>query len=155
MTVTHLSECGQGKLKNWHVIPANSGNPECLVIATRLQLRAKRGRGEADAAIQQHPVIAITSDLPACWLSRLAITNHLATVFWLLSGMASRSTSSSIRRRSRRGNPDGLKMHLGLAGLLHFVRNDGKGVVNYGSINNQPLETVPDCSIGIQPVIIP
>jgi hypothetical protein len=27
------------------------------------------------------------------------------------------------------------KMHLGLAGLLHFVRNDGKGVVNYGSIN--------------------
>ena len=77
-------------------------------------------------------VIAITSDLPVCWLSRLAITNHLATVFWLLSGMASRSTSSSIsssirrrsrrgnpecfviaRRQSRRGNPDGLnKMHL-------------------------------------------
>ena len=28
------------------------------------------------------------------------------------------------------------KMHLGLAGLLHFVRNDGNGVVNYGSINN-------------------
>jgi hypothetical protein len=27
-------------------------------------------------------------------------------------------------------------MHHGLAGLLHFVRNDGKGVVNYGSINN-------------------
>ena len=27
-------------------------------------------------------------------------------------------------------------MHLGLAGLLHFVRNDDKGVVNYGSINN-------------------
>ncbi|KXS32582.1 MAG: hypothetical protein AWT59_1302 [Candidatus Gallionella acididurans] len=27
-------------------------------------------------------------------------------------------------------------MHLGLAGLLHFVRNDGKGVVNYGSINS-------------------
>ena len=52
MTVTHLSECGKEKLKNWHVIPANSGNPECLVIATRLQLRAKRGRGEADAAIQ-------------------------------------------------------------------------------------------------------
>ncbi|MHB1237018.1 MAG: hypothetical protein ACYCY7_05605 [Gallionella sp.] len=30
------------------------------------------------------------------------------------------------RRRSRRGNPDGLKkMHFCLAGLLHFVRNDG------------------------------
>ena len=30
------------------------------------------------------------------------------------------------RRRSRRGNPDGLdKMHLCLAGLLHSVRNDG------------------------------
>jgi len=29
------------------------------------------------------------------------------------------------------------KMHPGLAGLLHFVRNDGKGVVNYGSINSQ------------------
>jgi iron complex outermembrane receptor protein len=27
-------------------------------------------------------------------------------------------------------------MHPGLAGLLHFVRNDGKGAVNYGSINN-------------------
>ncbi|MHB1236527.1 MAG: hypothetical protein ACYCY7_03085 [Gallionella sp.] len=41
------------------------------------------------------------------------------------------------RRRSRRGNPDGLnKMHLCPAGLLHFVRNDGKGVVNYGSINS-------------------
>jgi hypothetical protein len=52
MTVTHFSECGKGQLKNWHVIPANSGNPESLVIATRLQLRVKRGRGEADAAIQ-------------------------------------------------------------------------------------------------------
>jgi hypothetical protein len=40
------------------------------------------------------------------------------------------------RRRSRRGNPDGLiKMHFGPAGLLHTVRNDGKGVMNYGSIN--------------------
>ncbi|MDP2761146.1 MAG: hypothetical protein Q8O64_12225 [Sideroxyarcus sp.] len=55
-------------------------------------------------------VIAITSDLPACRL----ITNHLATVFWLLSGMASSFisqmassfTSSSIRRQSRRGNPE-------------------------------------------------
>ncbi|KXS32843.1 MAG: hypothetical protein AWT59_1004 [Candidatus Gallionella acididurans] len=28
-------------------------------------------------------------------------------------------------------------MHLCLAGLLHFVRNDGKGVVNYGSINRR------------------
>ena len=32
------------------------------------------------------------------------------------------------------------KMHLGLAGLLHFVRNDDKGVVNYGSINNVVLQ---------------
>jgi hypothetical protein len=41
------------------------------------------------------------------------------------------------RRRSRRGNPVGLnKMHLYLAGLLHFVRNDGKGVMNCGSINS-------------------
>jgi hypothetical protein len=63
MTVTHHSECGKEKLKSWHVVSANSGNPECLVIATR---------------------------------------------------------------RSRRGNPVGLnKMHLCLAGLLHFVRNDG------------------------------
>jgi 23S rRNA (uracil1939-C5)-methyltransferase len=31
-------------------------------------------------------------------------------------------------------------MHLCLAGLLHFVRNDGKGVVNYGSINNMSTE---------------
>ena len=53
MTVTHLSECGKGKLKNWHDNPANSGNPECLVIATRLQLRAKRGRGVADAVIRK------------------------------------------------------------------------------------------------------
>jgi hypothetical protein len=52
MTVTHLSECSKGKLKNWHVIPANSGIPECFVIATRLQLRAKRGRSEAGAVIQ-------------------------------------------------------------------------------------------------------
>jgi hypothetical protein len=52
MAVTHLAECGKEKLKNWHVIPANSGHPECLVVATRLQLREKRGRGEADAAIQ-------------------------------------------------------------------------------------------------------
>ncbi len=59
----------------------------------------------------QTPVIAITSDLPACWLSRLAITNHLATVFWLLSGMASRS----IRRRSRRGNPVMLSLREGVA----------------------------------------
>jgi hypothetical protein len=30
------------------------------------------------------------------------------------------------RRRSRRGNPGGLnEMHFCLAGLLHFVRNDG------------------------------
>ncbi|MHB1238334.1 MAG: hypothetical protein ACYCY7_12325, partial [Gallionella sp.] len=54
MTMTHHSECSQGKLKNRHAIPANSGNPECLVIATRLQLRA----------MAQTPVIAITSDLP-------------------------------------------------------------------------------------------
>ena len=41
-------------------------------------------------------------------------------------------------RQSRRGNPDGLnEMHFCLAGLLHFVRNDGNGVVNYGSINNK------------------
>jgi hypothetical protein len=40
MAVTHLSKCGKWKLKIW------------LVIATRLQLRAKRGRGEADVAIQ-------------------------------------------------------------------------------------------------------
>ena len=47
----------------------------------------------------------MTNDLAACCL----ITNHLATVLWLLSGMASCSisqmASSSIRRRSRRGNP--------------------------------------------------
>jgi hypothetical protein len=41
------------------------------------------------------------------------------------------------RRRSRRGNPGALnKMHLYPAGLLHFVRNDGKGVMNCGSINS-------------------
>ena len=33
-------------------------------------------------------------------------------------------------------------MHFGLAGLLHFVRNDGKGVMNYGSINNNGFKTV-------------
>src|SRR5450759_2026673 len=40
----------------------------------------------------------ITSDLAGvvCQLSRMAITNHLATVFWLLSGMASRFTSGFI-----------------------------------------------------------
>ena len=48
------------------------------------------------------------------------------------------AASEARQRRSRRGNPDGLnKMHPGLAGLLHFVRNDGKGVMNYGSINSQ------------------
>ncbi|KXS32463.1 MAG: hypothetical protein AWT59_1374, partial [Candidatus Gallionella acididurans] len=31
------------------------------------------------------------------------------------------------------------KMHLGLAGLLHFVRNDGKGVVNYGNLNRSSI----------------
>jgi hypothetical protein len=37
--------------------------------------------------------------LSACFiaLSRMAITNHLATVFWLLSGMASCFTSSYTR----------------------------------------------------------
>ena len=89
MTVTHLSECGKEKLKNWLVIPANSGNPECLVIATRLQLRA----------MAQTPVIA--------------------------------------RRRSRHGNPA-----IQTTGLLHFVRNDGKGVVNYGGINRRLSCTV-------------
>jgi hypothetical protein len=59
MTVTHLSECGKGKSKNWHVIPANSGNPECFIIATRLQLRAQRGRGEAGAAIQDTPSLRV------------------------------------------------------------------------------------------------
>jgi hypothetical protein len=127
MTVTHLSECGKEKLKNWHVI-VNSWNPDDLskmhlglagllhfvrndgILDSRhcnkasaaseaRQRRSRRGNPEC-------LVIAITSDLPACWLSRLA--------------------SSFIRRRSRRGNPDGLnKMHFCLAGLLHFVRNDG------------------------------
>ncbi|MHB1236997.1 MAG: hypothetical protein ACYCY7_05500, partial [Gallionella sp.] len=51
-----------------------------------------------------------------------------------------RQSSNAViaRRRSRRGNPDGFKkMHLGLAGLLHFIRNDDKGVANYGSINSR------------------
>ena len=77
--------------------------------------------GAADVAIHRF-VIAMTNDLAACCL----ITNHLATVLWLLSGMASCSisqmASSSIRsaatrhphlavvarRQSRRGNPDAL-----------------------------------------------
>jgi hypothetical protein len=40
------------------------------------------------------------------------------------------------RRRSRRGNPDGLINALFLAGLLHFVRNDDRGAMNYGSVYN-------------------
>jgi hypothetical protein len=42
---------------------------------------------------------AITSDLASvvCSPSRMAITNHLATVLWLLSGMASRFNSGSIK----------------------------------------------------------
>jgi hypothetical protein len=51
-------------------------------------------------------------------------------------------------RRGRRGNPDKKPldcftsfamtgMHRCLAGLLHFVRNDGKGAMNYGSINKK------------------
>jgi hypothetical protein len=66
--------------------------------------------------------------------------------------MASRSTSSSIRRRSRRGNPDGLKKCIlvlldcftsfAMTAFLipYLVRNDGKGVVNYGSsIDENPM----------------
>ena len=52
--------------------------------------------GAADVAIHRF-VVAMTNDLAACCL----ITNHLATVLWLLSGMASCSisqmASSSIR----------------------------------------------------------
>jgi thiosulfate reductase cytochrome b subunit len=33
-------------------------------------------------------------------------------------------------------------MHFFLAGLLHFVRNDGKGVMDYASINNNGCKTV-------------
>jgi hypothetical protein len=44
--------------------------------------------------------------------------------------MASSHISSSIRRQSRRGNPESHP-----SGLLHFVRNDGKGVMNLESIN--------------------
>jgi hypothetical protein len=51
--------------------------------------------------------MAITNDFPSvfrvpvqkffgCWVSQMAITSHLATVLWLLSGMASCSTSSHI-----------------------------------------------------------
>ena len=85
MTVTHLAEYGKGKLKNWHLIPANSGNPECLVIVQQ-GFSCERSAAEAKSTRQSR------------WFK---------------------------------------KMHLGLAGLLHFVRNDGKGVVNYyGSINS-------------------
>jgi hypothetical protein len=42
------------------------------------------------------------------------------------------SAASEARQRcSRRGNPE-----YKTTGLLHFVRNDSKGVMNYGSINN-------------------
>src|SRR5450759_3294685 len=36
----------------------------------------------------------MASSPTSCFTSQMAITNHLATVFWLLSGMASRFTSS-------------------------------------------------------------
>ena len=64
MTAMHLSECGKEKFKTGTSFPSFDGlgincpsdvhkrEPEYVVIATRLQLRAKRGRGEADAAIQ-------------------------------------------------------------------------------------------------------
>ena len=42
------------------------------------------------------------------------------------------SAASEARQRgSRRGNPE-----IQTAGLLHFVRNDSKGAMNYGSINS-------------------
>ena len=40
-------------------------------------------------------------------------------------------------------------MHLGFAGLLHFIRNDGNGVMNYGSINKHFCKTDPGYVQGI------
>jgi hypothetical protein len=42
------------------------------------------------------------------------------------------AASEARQRRSRRGNPV-----IPTAGLLHFVRNDGKSVMNYESINSR------------------
>src|SRR5450756_2177916 len=42
-------------------------------------------------------VSQMASSPTSCFTSQMAITNHLATVFWLLSGMASRFTSSPTR----------------------------------------------------------
>jgi hypothetical protein len=41
------------------------------------------------------------------------------------------AASEARQKHSQHGNPDGLnKMHFYLAGLLHFVRNDG--ILDYG-----------------------
>jgi hypothetical protein len=53
MTVTHLSDCGKEKLKNWHVLPALRWTQDKLSfgqagIQNALSLRD----GEAGAAIQ-------------------------------------------------------------------------------------------------------
>jgi hypothetical protein len=110
MTVTHFLKCGKEKLKNWCVY-RESWNPVGLTkmhpcLAGLLHFVRNDGnlnprhcnKTSAASVARQRPgrrgntesfVIAITSDLPACWL----ITNHLATVLWLLSGMASCFTS--------------------------------------------------------------
>jgi len=54
----------------------------------------RRSTGIQDTVIankvwEKDAVIAITSDLPVCWL----ITSHFATVLWWLSGLASCFTS--------------------------------------------------------------
>ena len=76
-----------------------------------------------------------------CFIALLKTIRGLTLRFHVvLADSANRESLVIARRRSRRGNPDGLnKIHLCLAGLLHFIRNDGKGVMNYGSINNRDL----------------
>jgi hypothetical protein len=105
MTVTHLSECGKEKLKNWHVI-VNSGNPD---------------------------------DLSKMHLGLAGLLHFVRNDGILDSRHCNKASAASEarQRQSRRGNPDDLnKMHFCLARLPHFIRNDGKSVMNYGSINN-------------------
>jgi hypothetical protein len=124
------------------------------VIATRLQLRAQCGRGETDAAIQmpRHCEEARPTWQSRCFKQNASFimldcfTLFAMTAFWIpviatrlqLRTKRGRGEAGAAIRNSRhceKAKPTWQsrwfnKMHLCPAGLLHFVRNDGKGVMN-------------------------
>ncbi len=79
----------------WHRLPwRRNGLQSGLSVEPESALLFSR------KALNKSSCPRITSDLPACWLGRIAMTNDLASVVYLPGQMASSSTSSFIRRAS-------------------------------------------------------